>query len=215
MTAKLVTLFDSIIWDRMRKGLKNNWVPFNSLPSPPGKGGLGWNGVFTHSPLTPPSHREGGEWRRLSSPIKEARESETMNSKPPVYNERLKNLARSLRKNMTLAERILWARLRKKQINGLQFYRQRPLGPYIVDFYCPAAKLIIEIDGGGHYFPNHVEYDRERDKYFSEHGFKVLRFNNLEVMKNLDSVLEVIYRHTSKALTSRAGKSSLKGEDYE
>ena len=67
------------------------------------------------------------------------------------YNKDLKPFARELRKNMTDAELHLWNRVRRKQINGYQFYRQKNIGSYIVDFYCPAAKLIIELDGSQHY----------------------------------------------------------------
>jgi len=67
------------------------------------------------------------------------------------HNKKLKYTARTLRKNMTETEILLWSRVRRKQLLGFQFYRQRPHGNYIVDFYCPAAKLIIEIDGRQHY----------------------------------------------------------------
>ncbi|MEI6587613.1 MAG: DUF559 domain-containing protein, partial [Candidatus Moraniibacteriota bacterium] len=63
----------------------------------------------------------------------------------------LKNTARKLRNSVTEAEHKLWQYLKKKQVKNLQFYRQRPLGKFIVDFYCPAAKLVIEVDGGHHY----------------------------------------------------------------
>ena len=67
------------------------------------------------------------------------------------YNTKLKKYSQELRKNMTDAERLLWSRLRRKQLNNFQFYRQRIIGDYIVDFYCPRSKLIIEVDGGQHY----------------------------------------------------------------
>jgi len=68
-----------------------------------------------------------------------------------LYNTNLKKYSQELRKNMTDAERLLWSKLRVKQLKGLQIYRQRIIGNYIVDFYCPKANLIIEIDGGQHY----------------------------------------------------------------
>ncbi len=64
------------------------------------------------------------------------------------FKRNIKPLARELRKNMTEAERHLWARIRGKQLNNIQFYRQKNIGNFIVDFYCPAAKLILEVDGG-------------------------------------------------------------------
>ena len=110
-----------------------------------------------------------------------------------LYNRKLKNLARHLRKNMTDAERLLWSKIRKKQIAGYQFYRQRPIGKYIVDFYCPAARLVIEVDGGQHYFRNSRIHDKERDKLLKHHSIKVLRFTNLQILNNIDSVLDEIY----------------------
>jgi very-short-patch-repair endonuclease len=110
------------------------------------------------------------------------------------YNPRLKNKARNLRKNMTDSERILWSRLRGKQLMGIQFYRQKPIGDYIVDFYAPKAKLVIEVDGSQHKESRHLEKDKHRDDFLSDAGLKVLRFNSNEVLKNIDEVLEVVYR---------------------
>ena len=110
-----------------------------------------------------------------------------------LYNRKLKNLARHLRKNMTDAERLLWSRIRKKQLGGYQFYRQRPLGKYIVDFYCPAARLVVEVDGGQHFFQNSRVHDAERDRFFKRHGIRVLRFTNLQVLNEIENVLDTIY----------------------
>ena len=110
------------------------------------------------------------------------------------YNPRLKNIARNLRKNMTDSERILWSRLRGKQLMGIQFYRQKPIGDYIVDFYAPKAKLVIEVDGSQHKESRHLEKDKHRDDFLSDAGLRVLRFNSNEVLKNIDAVLEVVYR---------------------
>ena len=95
------------------------------------------------------------------------------------YNKNLKQASRDLRKNMTEAEQLLWSRLRSKQLLGLQFYRQKPLLNYIVDFYCPAANLVIECDGSQHYTDEGLEADRVRDEALGELGFIVLRFNNV------------------------------------
>ena len=112
---------------------------------------------------------------------------------PLPYNKDHKERSRDLRNNMTPAERALWSKVRKKQILGLQFYRQKPIHQYVVDFYCPKADLIIEVDGGQHWEPAHAEADRERDAVLAQLNLKVLRFSNLEIMKQLDSVMEQIY----------------------
>jgi very-short-patch-repair endonuclease len=112
------------------------------------------------------------------------------------FNRNLKSFARGLRKNMTDAERVLWSKLRRKQLNGLIFYRQRNIGNYIVDFYCPAAKLIVELDGGQHYSVEGRAKDVTRDQYLVNLGLNVLRFSDLDVLKNMDGVLSVLYEHT-------------------
>ena len=86
------------------------------------------------------------------------------------YNKNLKLPSRDLRSNMTDAEQLLWSRLRRKQILGLQFYRQKPLLNYIVDFYCPAVNLVIECDGGQHYTVEELEADRAIDQALSQFG---------------------------------------------
>jgi len=108
------------------------------------------------------------------------------------YEESLKDPARRLRSHMTDAEQILWQRLRRKQVHGVQFYRQKPLLTYIVDFYCPAAKLVVELDGSQHAEPEHREKDRSRDEALAELGLKVLRFDNRQALLETDAVLKVI-----------------------
>ena len=108
------------------------------------------------------------------------------------YNENLKQLSRQLRDNMTDAEKHLWWKVRMKQVKGLIFYRQKPIGEYIVDFYCPKAKLAIEIDGSHHFVGETIEYDRIRDDCLSSLGMTVLRFNNAEILTNMKGVLEKI-----------------------
>jgi len=110
------------------------------------------------------------------------------------YNPKLKNLARSLRKNMTDSEKLLWSKLRKKQILGIQFYRQKPIANFIIDFYAPKAKLAIEIDGSQHLEIAHRKKDEERDRYLETLGILVLRFNSREVLKNIEGVVEKIFR---------------------
>jgi very-short-patch-repair endonuclease len=111
------------------------------------------------------------------------------------FNKELQTLARQLRKNMTEAESFLWQRIRRKQLKGRQFYRQKNIGNYIVDFYCPSAKVIVELDGGQHYTQEGIRRDRVRDKYLESLGFTTLRFSDREVLKNIEGVLERIIEH--------------------
>jgi very-short-patch-repair endonuclease len=93
---------------------------------------------------------------------------------------------------MTDAEQLLWSRLRRKQLHGVQFYRQKPLGPYIVDFFAPGAGLVIEVDGSQHLEAEHLERDRQRDQCLADEGLLVLRFDNREVLLETEAVLERI-----------------------
>jgi very-short-patch-repair endonuclease len=93
------------------------------------------------------------------------------------------------------AEFKLWQNIREKRIRGYQFYRQKNIGNYIVDFYCPKGKLIIELDGGQHYSEEGMESDGIRDNYLAGLGFTVLRFSDRDVLKNMDGVLQRIYEH--------------------
>ena len=98
------------------------------------------------------------------------------------YNRHLKPTSRRLRTEMTDSERLLWSRVRGKQILGVQFYRQRPIGNYIVDFYAPRAALVVEVDGSQHQEEDQVRADAKRDEYLGRQGLRVLRFNNLQVL---------------------------------
>lgn len=102
--------------------------------------------------------------------------------------------ARDLRNNPTLAENKLWQRIRSSQL-GVKFRRQAPLGPYVLDFFCPVLRLVIEIDGGQHAAD---PSDLQRDAWLRSQGLHVLRFWNHEVMGNLDGVLERIRLETAK-----------------
>jgi very-short-patch-repair endonuclease len=110
------------------------------------------------------------------------------------YSKKLKEPSRALRNDMTDAEQALWARLRRKQVHGIQFYRQKPIGPYVVDFYAPVAKLAIEVDGGQHFEAAHANRDAVRDSILAEEGLKVLRFNNRQALLETDAVMEEISR---------------------
>ena len=109
------------------------------------------------------------------------------------YSPRLKGKARSLRADLTDAEQRLWARLRRKQIFGVQFYRQKPIGNYIADFYAPRARLVVEVDGSQHLERAQNEYDRRRTAYLKQLGLRVLRYTDRQVLE-LDPVVEDIFR---------------------
>ena len=110
------------------------------------------------------------------------------------YNAALKGKARTLRSNMTDGEQRLWSRLRRKQIDGVQFYRQKPIGNYIVDFYAPAACLVVEVDGAHHFEPEQAERDKQRTAYLQRQGLRVVRFTDIEVLQQLDAVVEEVGR---------------------
>ncbi len=111
------------------------------------------------------------------------------------YNKNLKKHSRNLRKNMTDAEKLVWTRIRCRQLKGYQFYRQRPIGNYIVDFYCPKTRIVIEIDGGQHYNDQGKFRDASRDRFLNNFGLKVLRFSDREVFENIDGVIESIWEY--------------------
>ena len=114
---------------------------------------------------------------------------------PHLYNTTSnKNKRRQLRTDMPGAENIIWGKIRGRQINEYKFRRQFGIDTYIVDFYCPKARLAIEIDGDSHFEPNAVRKDEIRQKYIESLGIKVIRFTNLEVRQNLEAVIEKIMR---------------------
>ena len=90
---------------------------------------------------------------------------------------------RSLRTNGTKEEAMMWKVLKNRQVSGIRFRRQFSVGAYILDFYCPELKLCIELDGAGHYNSEGLRHDYVRDKYLSELGIRVLRFENRAVLK--------------------------------
>jgi very-short-patch-repair endonuclease len=108
------------------------------------------------------------------------------------YNNKLKDFSRGLRGKMTDAETFLWSRLRRKQLKGHQFYRQKIIGDFIADFYCPKAKIVIEVDGGQHYSKSGQMKDKVRDEYMMHLGLTVLRFSDRDVFENIDGVIETI-----------------------
>ncbi|MEL6163736.1 MAG: endonuclease domain-containing protein [Cyanobacteria bacterium J06628_3] len=104
----------------------------------------------------------------------------------------IEQAARKLRKNLTPAEARLWAALRNKQLEGLRFRTQHPVGNFILDFYCPSCKLVVEVDGEIHAYQ--TEYDDARTTKLTNFGYRVLRFTNEQVMNDLPSVLAEIKR---------------------
>jgi very-short-patch-repair endonuclease len=102
----------------------------------------------------------------------------------------LLGLSRNLRTRQTDAENLLWRRLRGKQLAGVKFRRQHPIGKYIVDFVCLKKRLILEIDGGQHALEK--DKDDERAKWLTAEGYHILRFWNNEVLENLPGVLETV-----------------------
>src|SRR5262245_5660985 len=100
--------------------------------------------------------------------------------------------ARRLRQDSTVVERRLWYRIRNGQIDGHQFRRQHPAGPYVLDFYCAQLGLAIELDGGQHGLAVELQRDKQRDAWFAERDVIVLRFWNSNVIENMTGVLEKI-----------------------
>ena len=105
---------------------------------------------------------------------------------------RLEGHRRTLRKNLTPAEAALWKRLKNRQLGGRRFRRQYSVGPYILDFYCPAEKLAVELDGEVHFNPLRREYDEERDVFLGQQGIQTVRFENREVFEDPEQVLDAI-----------------------
>lgn len=101
----------------------------------------------------------------------------------------LKDRRRDLRARSTDAERLLWQKLRGRQVCNLKFFRQFSIGPYILDFYCPEKKIAIELDGSQHTTEQGVAYDVERTAYLTGKDVKVMRFWNNEVLTNVDGVV--------------------------
>ena len=101
-----------------------------------------------------------------------------------------KCLARQLRRNQTDAERLIWSRLRNRRLSGAKFRRQYPIGHYIVDFCCRERRLVVELDGGHHV--DNAQVDQRRTEVLIQHGYRVLRFWNYEVLADIETVLQAI-----------------------
>ncbi len=110
------------------------------------------------------------------------------------YNELTRNRARELRRSATRAEYRLWNSLRRRQLGGFRFRRQQPIGPFIADFYCPAVRLIVELDSEQHGIGRHLAHDVARTLWLESRGYAVLRFANHEVLRETERVLDAIWR---------------------
>ena len=120
-----------------------------------------------------------------------------------IYNEKiLESRRRDLRVKQTEAEKILWQKLRNRQIDGFKFFRQYSIGKYIADFYCSELRLVIELDGSHHYEENVFEYDKIREEFMKSLDIITIRFNNLDVFKHLDEVMERVYFEVRKSSNS-------------
>lgn len=115
-----------------------------------------------------------------------------MRNKIIPYRKDLKEKARHLRKHSTLAEVLLWCEIKNRQVRGYQFHRQVPLLNYTVDFYCHELMLAIEVDGESHSHAESIRYDKVRQKHSEKYGVQFLRFDDLDVKKNIAYVLDTI-----------------------
>jgi very-short-patch-repair endonuclease len=102
---------------------------------------------------------------------------------------------RKLRNNLTPAEALLWTKLQRSKLKGRKFRRQHSFGNFILDFYCPSEKLAIELDGAGHFTQKGIQYDQDRTNFLNEYRIKVIRFENQQVLQNMQQVLKEIKSH--------------------
>ncbi len=110
--------------------------------------------------------------------------------------------ARYLRRNQTDAERRLWVHLREMKHDGFHFRRQCPVGPYVADFLCYSARIVVEVDGGQHGTEPGLAHDEKRDAWFEANGYRVLRYWNDDVRKNVEGVVETILSVLNEMKTS-------------
>lgn len=112
--------------------------------------------------------------------------------------------ARALRTGATGPERSLWTKLNRSQLGGFKFRRQHPMGPYVLDFYCPPVRLCVELDGRSHDDVRQIERDKTRDDWLQVNGVEVLRFSNQQVRENLIGVVETILLCAHNLIAMRA-----------
>jgi very-short-patch-repair endonuclease len=121
--------------------------------------------------------------------------------------------ARTLRRDMSLPEVLLWQELRGGRLGGLRFRRQHPVGPYVLDFYCPGDKLAVEVDGAAHDFVEQGRRDERRDAWLAERGIRVLRFAATDVLedRNIEGVLAMIANVAGSSPAKQRGVSETGG----
>jgi len=168
--------------------------------SPPSQGGV----VRSAGMISPPSQggvvRSAGVVSQSHHPTTavNAQSSRAVASPMRINNlNRFKVRRRELRASLTPPEARLWNHLKNSQLHGRKFRRQHSVGPYVLDFYCPAEKLAIEVDGAGHDSQSAQCHDHERDEFLGRFRIRVLRFQNDDVMNNLEGVLFEITRSLS------------------
>jgi len=122
---------------------------------------------------------------------------QSLSSKPGV------EFARTLRANSTDAERLLWSKLRSRQLDGWKFRRQVPLGRYVVDFLCEEARLVVELDGGQH--DQMIERDALRTQWLGDNGYRVVRFWNNDAMSNIEGILQTLTLALSQGRGDKSG----------
>ena len=123
-----------------------------------------------------------------------------------IYNRKAQtSLRRKLRSESPKAERLLWWRLRGRQLDGLKFRRQYGVGEYVIDFFCPTARLAVEVDGESHFTPIAESQDAKRQAVIESLGIRVLRFTNPQVYDGLDAVVDEIWRVAREPVAGLAG----------
>jgi very-short-patch-repair endonuclease len=115
-----------------------------------------------------------------------------MNYKKIFNKKELEPRRKELRNNSTYAEVFFWQQIKKGQLEGRKFRRQTSVGSYIVDFYCPEEKIVVELDGEVHFDEEARKYDKERTEYLESIGLRVIRFENQDVLKNTEYVMNTI-----------------------
>lgn len=157
-----------------------------SLPPPASL--LKQEGETTCAEKSPLLNKEGvGGGRPLPNMVEMSVESGHIHNKSD-----LKSRRKTLRNEATPAEQQLWRTLQHSQLHGYKFRRQHSVGYYIVDFYCPSERLVVELDGESHFSDEAIEYDRERTAFLNSLNIRVLRFLNTDVFNHLESVCERI-----------------------
>ncbi len=125
--------------------------------------------------------------------------------KEQIHNKReMLERRKKLRNNATQEEKLLWKYLRKSYVADAKFRRQHSVGYYVLDFYCPEVRLAVELDGGGHYTEEVMEYDKTRDEYLKALNIKTIRFNNRDVKNNMTGILDLL----GDEIENRRGETS-------